>query len=271
MKVVYYLKILFSVLAFLTNVALHAASESPRAPEGRSAGKPWLGIAIEKGKKGVLIKGVMPDTPAEKAGFKVGDEVLSIDKQPVNDPQQLISVVQSSGIGQTVAVEIQRGKNKFTKKLTLVMRPDELKIIRDKFVGKPAKPFNLELVHGEGPASSEKLKGKVVILEFWATWCPACRATHKSLSEFAAKNQGVAVIAVSDEEVEALKAYAAEIKPNFSIARDGDGKIQAEWMASAIPMIVVIDQKGQVAGVTVGAGESLEESLRLAVALQGAK
>ena len=235
--------------------------------EARNLAKPWLGIGIEKGKKGVLVKGVMPNTPAEEAGVLTGDEILSIDKNPVTDPKALIAMIQSAGIGQTVTVEILRGSQKITKQLKLVMRPDELKIIRDKFVGKAAPKFNLDVVHGQQPGSIDKLKGKVVVLEFWATWCPACRATHPRLSEFAGANPGISVLAVSDEETAVLQAYARKLNPKFTILRDPDGKIQGDWMASAIPMTAVIDKSGNVTSITVGAGESLEEALTEAAKL----
>ena len=244
-----------------------AFSENSVEKKTAKAGKPWLGIAIDKGKQGVLVKGVMPNTPAEGAGFAVGDEVLKLDGKVVKDPQELISTVQSSGIGQIIAVEILRDGKTITKTLKLVIRPDELQLLRDRLVGKPAPAFNLEVIAGKEPGDSKKLAGRVSIVEFWATWCPACRATHPRLSAFAAANPSIAVVAISDEEKPALTAYVKQISPKFTILRDAEGKSPSEWMASAIPMISVIGKDGKVAFVTVGAGESAEEALNVALKL----
>jgi cytochrome c biogenesis protein CcmG/thiol:disulfide interchange protein DsbE len=109
------------------------------------------------------------------------------------------------------------------------------------------------------------LAGRVVLVEIWATWCPACRASHPRLSEFAAANPEIAVVAISDEDKETLKKYSSQVKPKFTVLRDPDGKTTAEWMASAIPMISVIGKDGKVIFVTIGAGEDLEEAIKIAV------
>lgn len=240
------------------------------AQKTNSAGKPWLGVAIEKGSAGVLVKGIIPKAPAEMAGFKVGDEILKIDGKVVKDPQELISVVQSMGIGQSVNVDLLRDKKTIKKSLKLVVRPDELKLLQDRLVGKAAPNFELEVVHGKEPGRLKDLQGRVVVFEIWATWCPACRATHARLSEFASANPSIAVLAASDEDTDALKAYASKLQPKFTIVRDPTGKSLSEWLAAAIPMISVIDKSGRVAAVTVGAGESIEEAIRVALALNNA-
>jgi cytochrome c biogenesis protein CcmG/thiol:disulfide interchange protein DsbE len=232
-----------------------------------NAGKPWLGIAIDKGKNGVLVKGVMANTPAEGAGIATDDEVVAIDGKSVREPRELIGIIQSSGIGQIVSVEILRSGKKIVKKLKLVLRPDEIQVLRDRLIGKPAPGFNLEVISGKESGDSKKITGKVAIVEFWATWCPACRATHPRLSEFAAANPNIPVLTISDEDKSKLESYAKKIKPKFTILRDAEGKSPAEWGAAAIPMISVIGKDGKIAFVTVGAGEDAEEALSLAVKL----
>ena len=256
--------IFFIFLAVIGPISVVSAKG---APKSTPAGKPWLGVGIEQGKEGVLVRGVMPNTPAESAGVQVGDEVLKIDGKPVKDPKELINAVQSSGIGQSVKVELLRNKKIVTKTLKLVVRPDELKLLRDRLVGKPAPNFDLEVIHGSESGALKKLAGRVVIVEIWATWCSACRATHPRLSEVAAANPNLAVLAISDEDKETLKAYASRSNPKFTVLRDPDGKSLSEWMASAIPMLSVIGKDGKVAFVTVGAGEAAEEAIRVAQSL----
>jgi cytochrome c biogenesis protein CcmG, thiol:disulfide interchange protein DsbE len=255
------------LVSLLMIVGLWIEAGAQTNKKASSLGKPWLGIGIEQGKKGVLVKGVIPNTPAESAGFKVGDEVLKIDGKAIKDPRQLIFVVQASGIGSVVKVELLRDKQIISKTLQLVVRPDELKLAQDRLVGKPAPSFDLEVIHGREPGQLAKLGGRIAIVEIWATWCGACRATHHRLSEFAEANPSIAVLAISDEEKDTLKAYAARKSPKFTILRDANGKNISDWMAPAIPMISVISKEGKVEFVTVGAGEAFEEAMKMALAL----
>lgn len=241
-----------------------AAAEAQHGPAA-SKSRPWLGIAIDKGTNGVLVKGVMPDTPAERAGFKVGDEVLSIDGARVSEPKRLIELVSASGIGTEVTVVLLRDAKKLTKSLKLVVRPDELKIVKDRLEGKPMPALNLPVIGRKESFDSKSLRGRVAVIEFWATWCPACRASHGKLSQFAAKHKDINVLGISDEDTETLESFVKETKPQFTVLQDVTQKSQADYMASAIPMFVVVKKNGDVALVEVGAGQELEQVLESAV------
>jgi thiol-disulfide isomerase/thioredoxin len=221
-------------------------------------------VAIDAGKSGVLVKDIIPGTPAEQYGLKAGDEIIAVNATSVHAPAELIKTIQNSGVGVTVTVKFLRSGKEERKDIKLVARPDEVELIKKTLVGKPAADFNLEVMSGKEPGSLAKLKGRTVLMEFWATWCPACRSTHARLSEFAKQNKGIAVVAVSDEEASDIKPYVDHVKPEFTVLRDGAHSMQSKWMVSAIPMIVVIDKKGQVAFATIGAGSYLEDAIATA-------
>lgn len=232
---------------------------------GFQQAKPWLGVAIDQGKTGVLVKDILPGTPAQEAGLKAGDEIVAVDDKPVGSPTVLIKTIQAQGVGNTVAVHFLRAGKKDVKKIKLVARPDELELLKSKLEGKPAPAFDLAVIHGDGPGSTEKLKGKVAIVEFWATWCPACRATHERLTEFQKKHAGkVNVVAISDEEEAELQAYAKQMQPGFTLLQDKAKTTQEPWLVSAIPEIAVLDKDGKVVFATIGAGTYLEEALAVA-------
>lgn len=236
------------------------------APELKQA-RPWLGVAIDKGDQGVLVNEILPDTPAAISGLQKGDQITAVDQAKVTSPEELIKTVQVRGVGNTVVIHWRRGEKVMQHEVKLVARPDELALLKSRFVGKPAPEFDLPVISGNAPGKTSALLGKVTVLEFWATWCPACLSTHPRLSEFAAKNKdSIAVLAISDEDDATLKEYAKAQKANFTMLRDTDHKTSSSYGTSAIPEIIVIDKKGAVTHATIGAGTYLEEALAIAEA-----
>lgn len=264
----------FGVFAYGSLLLTTVVSAQVAAPGNKiEQARPWLGIAIEDGKVGVLIKDIIPDTPAAQADLKAGDEVTAISGTKVVKPSELMAAVLALGVGNIAKVEYLRGGKAESKDIKLVARPDDLELMRAKILGKMAPPFSFETIAGHDSGTRDKLKGKTVVLEFWATWCSACRSTHARLSEYAktAKRKGIAVIAVSDEEAGTLKAYVTAVKPKFTVLRANDHDLHDQWMVSAIPMLVVLDKTGMVKFATIGAGSDLEEALAFADKLAAAQ
>ncbi|HVT28390.1 MAG TPA: TlpA disulfide reductase family protein [Lacipirellulaceae bacterium] len=134
-------------------------------------------------------------------------------------------------------------------------------------IGKPAPDFTLDLLDGGHFKLSEK-KGKVVILDFWASWCGPCMQampiTEKVAEEF--KNRGVKLVAVNMQEDKASVSGALDrLKINPAVALDIDGAAAEHYQVSAIPQIVVIDSESKVADLLIGIGPSFEDQLRTAV------
>jgi peroxiredoxin len=132
-------------------------------------------------------------------------------------------------------------------------------------VGKPAPQIELELLEG-GHLNLESLRGeKIVILDFWATWCGPCVRAMPVIEKVAAKyaDQGVALYAVNlREEADDIKAFIEENKlPEVKVALDKDGKVGNAYLATAIPQTVIVGKDGKVQVVKVGLSANLEESL----------
>ncbi len=117
-------------------------------------------------------------------------------------------------------------------------------------VGDPAPAFaGLPALRG-GTVGLEDYRGRVVVLNFWATWCPPCVEETPSLERFAekAKPLGVVVLGVSvDTDLEALQKFVADYHLTFPIARDPSRALPARYGTFQFPETYILDRNGRVA------------------------
>ena len=122
-------------------------------------------------------------------------------------------------------------------------------------VGEMAPPFALEGIL-QAPIEAEKiqehLKDKVVVVEFWATWCGPCRKAIPHLNELVTefKSKPVQFLSVSDEEEWKVKNFLKVNPISGWIGLDRDGSLLRAYGFKTIPQTVVIDQKGRIAALT---------------------
>lgn len=121
-------------------------------------------------------------------------------------------------------------------------------------VGKPAPAFDLEK-HDGGRISLASLKGNVVILTFWATWCAPCKVEMPTLEEAHKKHggNGVTVVGVNfQQEKPQVKKFVDANKMTFPIAMDVDGKTADVYNIPGLPTTFFIDRDGVLAGYHEG-------------------
>ena len=136
---------------------------------------------------------------------------------------------------------------------------------KDPLIGQKAPDFQTQFLNGEEFKLSDQ-KGKVVILDFWATWCGPCvRALPellKATSSFNKKN--VALLAVNQGE--STKVISKFLKKKqlkaLSVIMDETRKIGGDYKVKGIPKTVIIDQKGVVRHVHVGFSSGMGERLK---------
>jgi thiol-disulfide isomerase/thioredoxin len=126
----------------------------------------------------------------------------------------------------------------------------------------PAPQFHAKTLTGE-IFNNQSLKGKVVLLQFWTTWCPYCRSEQSLVDdingEFADK--GLIVLAVDvGESKKTVKKYLAEHPRSCRIVLNEDTNLAAMYAANAYPIYVIIDRDGDLAGTQRGAAG--EQGLR---------
>ncbi len=139
--------------------------------------------------------------------------------------------------------------------------------IESALVGKPAPDFELEMLDGS-PFRLSDHRGKVVVLEFWATWCGPCVDTLPQIDRAVKEleDEGVILVAVDLEETpEAIAAVLERLELDTTVALDRDGVVAHKYAAIAIPQTVIVDGAGDVARLFVGGGRQYEQQLREAL------
>jgi thiol-disulfide isomerase/thioredoxin len=252
-----------TLMAFFFYFLLHFSLFSQNFQQA----KPWMGIAIENAQDGVKVKGTMAGTPAEKAGFVSGDVIKKIDGNTMKDAKELTLYIQSKGVGNEVKIDFERSAKNLSIKLKLEARPDDLEVLRRNLVGVKVPSFNLERISDNGNISNKEIENSITVIEFWATWCPACVSTLPKLSRFTEENKSIKVLAISNEDKDDILSYAKKHKYTFSIFLDKSKEFIKFFTVSAIPMTVVIDKNGVIQHISLGAGAYFEESLNFALDL----
>ncbi len=133
--------------------------------------------------------------------------------------------------------------------------------------GKTAPLFDLEVLQGQSSGSLEASLGKVVILEFWATYCGWCKATHPKLASFAdANSDDVVVLGISSQKKSRLRRYLRQHHTGFTILHDRGARVSRTYRVTATPTLVVIDADGKVRAWAQG-GNELRSILKAAKSL----
>ena len=135
-------------------------------------------------------------------------------------------------------------------------------------VGQPAPDFTLDKLDGKPFRLSEQ-RGKVVVLDFWCTWCGACIQALPQLDRLVGqhKNRDVLLVAVNlQEPPETIRAALKRLTLETTVALDQDGAVAGKYAAVAIPQTVIIDRSGKVFRLFVGGGpqyiEQVQEALQ---------
>jgi thiol-disulfide isomerase/thioredoxin len=130
---------------------------------------------------------------------------------------------------------------------------------------------------GAGPVRLSELRGKVVLLDFWATWCTYCVKTMPRLNAMHQryKERGLVILGLNEfegqiegrdatraEELEYFRQFKSKMKVAYDFAVAADAENDAFFGVAALPTAVLIDRRGRVRFLTVGASEEEAALLR---------
>jgi cytochrome c biogenesis protein CcmG/thiol:disulfide interchange protein DsbE len=139
--------------------------------------------------------------------------------------------------------------------------------------GLAAPDFTLERLGG-GEIHLAELRGHIVVINLWATWCPPCRAEMADLNQvyMAEKDKGVIVLGVNvtDQDSEpAAAAFAGDNRLEFPILLDRRGEISRLYLLQSLPSTFFVDRQGIIRKVIIG-GPMSRAAITSAIAdLQG--
>jgi len=116
-----------------------------------------------------------------------------------------------------------------------------------------APPPNFAFPTPHGPKYLSDLRGKVVIIDFWATWCHVCTA---ELNDFVRARETfgdrIAVVTISNESPDVAAKYLQVLGITLPLVEDIEGSVFRIYSVSAIPVTLVLDPNGAVSYVSVG-------------------
>lgn len=251
------------ITAFLLCTASWAAfAEQHASGATRSAyqGPPWVGFVADRDARDVLrVASVLKQSPASKAGLEPGDVITKMEDTSIKSVRDLKLILREHESGDTLSLTYLRDKTSHTTTLTLLPTPTQKELVTTQLMGEEAPQFSFTPLVADGEASAktpQKLsdhKGKITIIEFWATWCKPCEPFKKELAALHKKHgDDVHIIAMSTEPEETLLAAVEKDAMPYMVASDESEKVHDTYFVRGIPLVIILDEEHRVRKVITG-------------------
>ncbi|GIW41462.1 MAG: hypothetical protein KatS3mg076_2039 [Candidatus Binatia bacterium] len=192
----------------------------------------------------VMVQAVYKDSPAERAGLRVGDILLGPPRRLFREPHEVREWTMSRELGTTEALAVLRDGRRTSVRLRIEPYPLELPELHPPVeVGSTAPPIRAEVFRGKRP---EEVTGPKLVF-FWATWCQFCHAAVPEVLAFSLVRQ-VEVFAVTDEVPATLERFFGSYKGPFpeNVLSDKYRRTFDAFGVSGTPTFVLVDENGVV-------------------------
>lgn len=147
----------------------------------------------------------------------------------------------------------------------MLLLPGEVRMM---LTGSRAANFALKTLEGE-PVALDETRGKVVVLDFWATWCPPCREELPSIEKLRQEFAGqVQFFGINDEDSGTVKDFLRKHAYELPVLMDGKRQVHRQYGVSAIPTMLIIDRQGVIREHFIGSRTEakLRQAIQAAVA-----
>jgi cytochrome c biogenesis protein CcmG, thiol:disulfide interchange protein DsbE len=137
----------------------------------------------------------------------------------------------------------------------------------------PAPDFTLERLDREGELSLSELRGKAVVVNFWASWCAPCKDEAPVLERVWRENRarGLVVVGYDAQDFRRdARAFLRRFDLTFPVVYDGPGNNLADWGVTGFPETFVVDRRVRVVDAIVGAVDNERDQERLREATERA-
>jgi thiol-disulfide isomerase/thioredoxin len=228
--------------------------------------RPWLGVAMEGDTQapGVLVGHVVHGSPADKGGLREGDRITRVGSVAVARGADVVREVGARVVGDALEIVFLRAGKEERIRVLLAPFPSQDDVMRMDLVGSAAPTWkDLDVVSGSFPSSITAARGRVVLLDFWATWCAPCRIVVPKLSALQSRYgaQGLSVLGVSTEDAQDVATFAQRMAMRYPVGVDRHAETTRSYGVVSLPTLVVIDKRGVVRDVHVGYDSSSDARL----------
>jgi thiol-disulfide isomerase/thioredoxin len=217
---------------------------------------------------GVGVGHVVRGSPAGRAGIREGDRIVRVGLGAVMRGADVVKAVSSHSVGSVIEIAFVHAGVEHSARVALAAFPSQDEMMRMDLVGTFAPTWkDVQAVSGSFPNSIGAFRGKVVLLDFWATWCVPCRVVMPKLGELQTRYgaQGLAVLGLSTEEAQDVALFTRQAGVPYGIAVDRHAETTRLYGVISLPTLVVIDKRGIVRDVAVGYDPADESRLEAIV------